>query len=549
MFTQTFNRTVCIALLTVVFACMLLCSASAATSAATVNFTLSSDKASSASVDVKLTFNMKAGQKALLQPFAQKPQLGVTGAAPDITMLPSTDPAFAIEPVLGASNNWAVTAAADGVTSVTYKVTVSSTSGVTAVPPGAPGGTSSPRAVASSDLKAFMASDVLLAPQNESGAYLTDAYGVKVATGSGETSLAPWKSSGAGSYSVDSTGALLSNFLAWGKIKTIAKRSAKPAITVGFTSEYDSAKDSTRSGYSDSLMKLYDEIVRVMGPRPEQSYATVLVTGSSGRGARGPSSESLRDSFILFHGGSDLSGLAAAAAGRGWFELWNEWSLLPAQGGDAAWFQEGMPWFYGYRLAGKLGLSDANTAYSGFSGVYADYLTGPGATTTSLSKAQATGETTLLATKGAALSADISVKLAAEGTGAAKDIEWLLGQMAKGFNGFKGQKYSLPDVSSILETGTNTSWDAFFHDTVSGTSVILASTFSTTDQFGTGSTVGGAKKLSGKGSGKSWIYLIVAILIIFSIPIIFSSYIRRSIRLDVSMPKILPDDDEDEDES
>jgi hypothetical protein len=102
-------------------------------------------------------------------------------------------------------------------------------------------------------------------------------------------------------------------------------------------------------------------------------------------------------------------------------------------------------------------------------------------------------------------------------------------------------------MSAILEKGTNTSWDAFFHDSVSGTSLILASTFSTTDQFGTGATVGGAKKLTGKGSGKNWIYLVIAILIILSIPIIFSTYIRRSVKLDVSMPKILPDDDDDED--
>ena len=147
------------------------------------------------------------------------------------------------------------------------------------------------------------------------------------------------------------------------------------------------------------------------------------------------------------------------------------------------------------------------------------------------------------------MAADISVKLGAEGTGAAKDIEWLLGQMAKQFNGFKGQKYSLPGISAILEKGTNTSWDAFFQNNVSGTSLILASTFSTTDQFGTGATIGGAKKLTGKGSGKNWIYLVVAILIILSIPIVFSAYIRRSIKLDVTMPKILPDDDDDEEAS
>jgi len=37
------------------------------------------------------------------------------------------------------------------------------------------------------------------------------------------------------------------------------------------------------------------------------------------------------------------------------------------------------------------------------------------------------------------------------------------------------------------------------------------------------------------------------VLVVFSIPIIFSSYIRRAVKLDVSMPKLLPDWDEDGD--
>src|SRR5450759_5844278 len=73
--------------------------------------------------------------------------------------------------------------------------------------------------------------------------------------------------------------------------------------------------------------------------------------------------------------------------------------------------------------------------------------------------------------------------------------------------------------------------------------------FSTTDVFGTGGVVGGPQKLSGKGSGKNWIYLVIAILIIFSIPIIFSAYIRRAVRLDMTMPSILPDFDEDEEQA
>ncbi|MBU4240548.1 MAG: hypothetical protein KKE43_03510, partial [Actinobacteria bacterium] len=45
----------------------------------------------------------------------------------------------------------------------------------------------------------------------------------------------------------------------------------------------------------------------------------------------------------------------------------------------------------------------------------------------------------------------------------------------------------------------------------------------------------------------SWIYLLVAAAVILMIPVIFSAYVKRSINLDVRMPKILPDDDEEDD--
>jgi hypothetical protein len=36
----------------------------------------------------------------------------------------------------------------------------------------------------------------------------------------------------------------------------------------------------------------------------------------------------------------------------------------------------------------------------------------------------------------------------------------------------------------------------------------------------------------------------VALVVILLVPIVFSPYIRRAVKLDLSMPKILPDDDE-----
>jgi hypothetical protein len=509
---------------------------------ALVSFSLKSDAADTASVDVNLSFNMKAGQRVVLKAAPASPSPAGTSAVGTIKMGGATDPSLTIEQVQGASPSWLVTSSKDGQQTVAYKVTFAS--GTAQEAPEAAGGAPAPGAIAVDSLKAFAASDVLLAPQRESGGYLSESYSVNIQLGSGQKALAPWKSTGAGTYTAASTTMLLSNFMAWGNIKTVSMRSADPAITIGFSGgAYDQVKDSVLNDYGDGMLKIYGEMVRVLLARPQQSDIVVLVTGAGPYGLKAPASTGLRDSFLLFHGGRTLSGLAAAAASRGFFEMWNRWSLVPADEGSAGWFQQGMPGFYGYRVAGKLGMMDSTAAYSAFGEIYADYLSSSGASTQSLSGAEAASDGGLLASKGAALCATVDAKLARKGSGAARDIEWLLNQLAVKFNAFEGKSYSLVDMSEILEKGTGESWDRFFRTYVDGTARILSSGFSTTDIFGTTSgVVAGTKKLS----GKNWVYLLIAILVILSIPIIFSTYIRRSIKLDLTMPRILPDDDDDD---
>jgi hypothetical protein len=539
------------AVLALAFLLVLSCaSALAAANPEKVKFTLKSDAADSTAIDVNLSFKMSKGEKAVIKPSEQTGQVPAVGPAPTLELLSQANPSFAVEPMLGPVGGWIVTAAAEGAIQFDYKVKFSppqSTSDA-AVTGEAPEGALPPRAIADMNLKAFDASDALLAPQDQSGEYISEEFGVVVQTSAGESTLAPWRTASDGSYEVGSAAELLGNFIAWGKIKKVTLRAGGPSITAGFTSDYDGKSDSVVTAYGDSLLKVRDEIARVMGARPDQGQATVLVAGSGKYGLKQPASISRRDSFLLFHGGGTLTGSAAAAASRGWFDLWNGVSFVASRTGNTAWMQQGLPWFYGFRVASKMGMLDSNAAYQDFCGVYADYLTDPGALTTSLAAAQKQGGSDrLLAAKGAALCASMSVKLAKDAGG--KDMEWLLGQMAQKFDHFQGKDYSLVDLSEILERATGTSWDRFFSGRVDGTSVVAASEFSTTDVFGSGGVVGGSQKLTGKGSGKNWIYLAIAIIIILAIPIVFSTYIRRSVKLDISMPKIFPGLDEDEDEA
>jgi len=519
--------------------------AAAQTSATAVKFTLKSDISDTSAVDVQLSFNMKNGEKALVKPSDQASQVSSAGQPPSVELLPVNNPGYTVQAQAGPDAGWLVTATKDGSVAFAYKVKFPAPLPATAAGEAA-GEVAAPRAVASMDLKAFAAADALLVPQSLSGEPLTQQYTVAVTTAQGEHVLSPWKSV-TGGFSVGSTDELLNNYIAWGKITVSNLRSTGPAINAGFTPGLSA---SEISAYGNNLLKIYDEMVRVMGVRANETNATVLVTGSAKYGLKAPASQSLRDSYVLFDGATTLKGPAAAAASKGWFDLWNGVSLVSRKNAGSSWLQEGLPWFYSERVAGKLGLMDVNAAYTEFTGVYASYLTDPTALTISLTDAEKNpGPPRLLSTKGAALCAALQVKLSKEATGGTKDIEWLLGQMSAKFNHFKGVDYSLVDVSEILEKATGTSWDRFFSGPVSGTTVVLASEFSTTDVFGSGGVVGGAQHLAGKGSSKNWIYLAIAIVIIFLIPVIFSTYIRRSVKIDVSMPSIFPglEDEEDED--
>ncbi|MHB8895988.1 MAG: hypothetical protein ACYC99_12550, partial [Candidatus Geothermincolia bacterium] len=135
-----------------------------------VKFTLKSDAADSTAIDVKLSFTMKTGQKAVVKPSEQTRQPTNAGAPPALELIPVSNPSYAVEVLQGPDNGWELTASADGAIDFQYKVRFTAAKGGSAPVAGeAPGGVAPPRAIASPDLKAFIASDVLLAPQNPSG--------------------------------------------------------------------------------------------------------------------------------------------------------------------------------------------------------------------------------------------------------------------------------------------------------------------------------------------------------------------------------------------
>ena len=522
------------------------CVQAAESASAAVKFALKVDPGDRAVVDVMLSFNLGKGEKALLrQPSAASGDSNSTSSS-QVEILSPSNSGYVIEPLSPPASGWLVTSGANGEVSIGYRVTFKEINGASS-DPGAPGGAAAPRAISEPDLKVFEGSDVLICPRTQNGGLLAETFQVDLALSPGEKALSPWApvSDGGSSFNVSGEKALLENFISWGKLELETFSSGGTKVIAGFSQDHSGQSSSERRAAVNAQKTLFGDLSKTLGERPELETLSVLLCGASRFGLSSPAARTLLDSAVVFSEGDSFTGGAAVAAAGGFFELWNRYAMVPEAGADAGWLQAGLSLFYPLRVAAMAGLMDSEEAYREFSRIYRSYLADPMAKEVSLAEAESDpAAQAFLAQKGAAVTASIARKLPAESEGKVRDIDWFLGQLLTRRNAFEGEAYSLVDISEILEGATGKSWDRYFDSRIRGTGAVLASEFSASDLFG--STTGFSKgAVVGKGSGRNWIYLLVAIFIIFMIPIVMSPYVRRSVKLDISMPKILPDDDED----
>jgi len=515
---------------------------------AKVKYQLKADPSNPSAVDVSITFSSQQGEKVILAPSKDAGAYPYEGSSPAVEIQTPADSPYSVEVPSSPGGGWAVTSTRAGEVTVPYKVSFPYLN-TARRDLEAPGGTAPPRAISLPDLKVFRASDVLLRPlKAEGGKPLATEYEVDVALPSGQKALVPWDAgNNAGSFSVSGQSQLLDNYITWGKLNIVKAKAAKTSVSLGYSSDYSGLSDNERKAYDNAMVALFERLTKTLGNRTGLDNLTVVLCGEKRCGLKAPASGTMLGSVVLCHGGKTLDGEAAVAAASGFFGLWNTYSLVPKAGGNAQWFQAGLPLFYPRRVAAETGLADSNDAYKSFSAVYKSYLTNRSATKVSLADASdQPDERALLAQKGAALCASISLKLQNESKSKnVKDIDTLLGAMAAKYDNLKnGETYTLADMSEMVETATGTSWDRYFEGRVRGTEAVLTSEFSATDLFGN-TTSTGRPLVVGKGSGKSWIYLVIAIVIIMLVPIVFNTYVKRAVSLDLSMPKILPDDDDD----
>ncbi len=490
---------------------------------------------------VTVSFNARQGERVTLAPEVEAGPGSDPAYRPEIQVDPPAGPGYTVETSAAPGGGWTVTAGSSGEISVPYTVGFPGLN-ASQKDSQARGAQFPPPAIITKDLKVIRCSEALMCPRRAGGEPVSSGFVVDLPVASGENALVPWQELDGGSFSVSGLSSLMGNYMVWGKLETVRSKARGVGITTGYAGGV-TLSESERRSYDQGLVSLYNYIAEKVGERPRLDRVTVLVCGARTCGLSSPAYETGLSSVVLFADGSALTGTGAGAAAGGLFGLWNGYSLLPSKDGDAAWFQEGVQAFYPLRVAALTGLMDSKEAFTEFSEVYRSYLTDPLAGKVSLVEAEGRADAAaLLRKKGSSVVASLSRRLQDEAKGSVKDIDWLLGTLARKFDHFAGKDYSLVDISETLEGATGKSWDRFFAGKVAAEQPVLTSEFSQSDMFGSTSFAGGV--VSGKGSGRNWLYLVIAIVVILLIPVIFSTYVRRAVKLDVTMPKILPDDDD-----
>lgn len=544
---STARRRFLLAALLVVLLVPALSPSSSAASRDPVKFRLKVDEADPAVVDVSVSFNLAQGEKVALAPPLYDPEDPFGLTAPLVELVADSNPQYVIEPSAESAPGWMVTGLQKGPVTVDYRVVFEEINSARSFSE-APGGVLPPAAISEPDLKVFTGSDVLMCPRSDvDGSPAGKDFEVELDLAPGEKSLSPWEplDDTGRSYAVKSEAELLENYICWGDLSLGEFAAGETEVKTGFSSDYRDQSPDERALYQETLSTVLADLQNTFGDRARSGKLAVLFCGARRFGFSQPASGTLLESVVVFHGGGTLSDEAAVAATRGFFELWNRYQAFPAPGGSSRWFQEGMSLFYPLRAAALSGLIDPDEAYEKFSLIYQAYLSDPVAQSVTLEDAETRpGAGGLLATKGASVVASLASRLSEE-TDGGEDLEWLLNSLMDKHGPDDSEGYSLVDISELVEVATSTSWDRYFEERIRGTEPVLASEFSRTDLVGNSGSYGRRLVVDG-GSGNNWIYLIGAIVLILLIPVVMGPYVRRAVRLDMTMPRIFSDDDDED---
>lgn len=191
------------------------------------------------------------------------------------------------------------------------------------------------------------------------------------------------------------------------------------------------------------------------------------------------------------------------------------------------WFRDGTAGYYQLALPFQAGLISGNDFWDRFDLIYTDYQVNPESQSLALDAATsrlpdpAAGR--FIEEKGAVLAASIDQRI--------RDVtgnRYSLDDLVKRLSGTDGYNPGTPDEAGLqanLESLTGVSWKDFFEQNVKGTALIKASSFSNLKSLSQQSNnPAGQPVQSGPAKSWSWVFVVLATLLIFAIPVLLEPY-------------------------
>lgn len=363
-------------------------------------------------------------------------------------------------------------------------------------------------------------------------------------------SFAPFSRKANHTYLCSEVGALEDNFMAWGKIRVrdVEEADGRFRVVNPHGEGVVASSDKKIASLLEEIRLLSYEGRKVLAGNLKNGEVCVLFLPAT----KDPQGETERvfpgrHSLAIPFAFAEKNPEHISSLGSAIFNIFAENSFLKKTTADADWFYEGAVRLYGLVIAVRAGLIDAGAAEEVLSNIYARYVSNPlSGKTTLVNRMESDEDGSFFSDKSTIALASIASRLLSQ-TGAKVDVDALIRSLGKRSPPSRNKSLSLVDIEESAENLTGKSWTRYLDRLVRRNSLIKFSEFSKLEIFAHRSdSFPGQRRLLSRGSGRGWLFLLISVLMILLIPLIFGFYVRRAVKLDISMPAILPEDDEED---
>ncbi len=397
-----------------------------------------------------------------------------------------------------------------------------------------------------------MGSTLFLIPKRQDGTSLFRKFMITFSSlESDKDSFAPFIRKAKHKYFCTEAETLEDNFIAWGKIRV--RNTEENGGWIRIAQPYDESSVAQPDGrilsFIEEIRVLSYHSRKVFGSNLRKSDICVLFLPKPGKRYRDSGNVLLgKNSIVIPFSFAKRDAEQLSSLGEAIFSIIAENSFMKNTASDAYWFFEGSVRLYGLITSVRAGLLTEGEAEELLSNIYTRYVSNPLSTKISLvNRRYPDVNGSFFSDKSTVVLASIASRLLSQ-TGAKVDLDTLILNLSKRFSANRDKSLSLVDIEESAENLTGKSWTRFLDRLVKRNSLIKFSQFSRSGIFSHSGNSSSArqKRLLTKGSGRGWLFLLVSVVMILLIPLIFGFYVRRAVKLDISMPAILPQEEEED---